>query len=137
MSRNYFSHNFQFNYLFRWLVAAAFLSTAGISYLYLKNQLYVAGGRKKHLEQELRELIEENHLLDSQIAALTSRTALQQRLKDGFIKMNEIPNTKIVHLQLLPDRSNTRSFAANNIRRANFIGDDESDVSETSHSNAY
>jgi hypothetical protein len=94
------------------VICAAFLAVTGLSYLYLKNQLYVAGVSKKTLERELRSLIEENHVLDSQIAALTSRTALQQRLKDGFIKMIDIPGQSIVHLHLLPDRIGNRAMAA-------------------------
>lgn len=112
MSRNRHTDRLQFSALLRWVILAAFIAVAGVSYLYLKNQLYVAGLRKKACEQQLRELIEQNHALDSQIAALTSRSALQQRLNEGFIKMAEIPSVAIVHLKILPHMGQARAIAA-------------------------
>ena len=102
-NRHRHSNSLQIGSMLLWAIVAAFFIVTGISYLYLKNQLYVAGARKKALERELRDLTAQNQVLDSQIAALTSRSALQQRLKEGFIKMVEIPSTSIVRLHLLPE----------------------------------
>ena len=76
-----------------------FLAAAGLSYVYLKNQLHVSGMQRKGLEQELNELIAENNVMEAQIARLTSRTALQRRLDEGFIKLVPITSQAVVHLQ--------------------------------------
>ena len=87
--------------LLRGMVVTAFLGAAGLSYVYLKNQLHVCGTQRKQLEQELRELITENNVMDAQIARLTSRTALQRRLDEGFIKLIPITNQALVRVHSL------------------------------------
>ena len=97
------AHRLRSGAVLRSVVGAVFLAAAGLSYLYLKHQLYVAGSRKRTLETELRDLSQRGRVLDAQIAELTSRTALQGRLKDGFIHMVEIPSASVVHVRLLPE----------------------------------
>lgn len=87
----------------RSVVGAAFLAATGLSFLCLKHGLHVAGARKRTLETELRDLSQRGRVLDAQIAELTSRTALQGRLRDGFIRMVEIPGASVVHVRLLPE----------------------------------
>ena len=65
----------------------AFLALTGLSYVYLTLQLYHLGDRKKALENELASLRTQNDVASAQIAALTSRSALQRRLKEGYLKM--------------------------------------------------
>ncbi len=69
----------------------AFLALAGLSYVYLTLQLYHLGERKKAAENELISL-----------AALTSRSALQRRLKEGYLKMIPISEANIVRLTIPP-----------------------------------
>ncbi len=73
--------------LARWIVVTAFLALAGLSYVYLTLQLYHLGERKKLVENELLSLRTQNEVASVQIAALTSRSALQRRLKEGYLKM--------------------------------------------------
>ena len=84
--------------LTRAVIVTAFLGVAGLSYVYLKNQLHVCGTQRKALEQELHELIAENNVMEAQIAKLTSRTILQRRLDEGFIKLIPINNQSLVRL---------------------------------------
>jgi len=42
----------------------------------------------------------ENDVAAGKIAALTSRTALQRRLKEGYLKMIPVSETKIVRLTI-------------------------------------
>lgn len=119
------ANRLQFGSLLRSTVAAAFLAAAGLSYLYLKHQLHVAGTRKKALESELRELSAQGRVLDSQIAALTSRTALQQRLKDGFIHMMEIPSASIVRIRLLPEAGGGLAAVDANSPKSGRAGSDD------------
>src|SRR6266566_3790574 len=86
--------------LARWIVLTAFLALAGLSYVYLTLQLYHLGDRKKALENELASLRTQNDVASVQIAALTSRSALQRRLKEGYLKMIPIAETNIVRLTI-------------------------------------
>jgi hypothetical protein len=86
--------------LARWIVMTAFLALAGLSYGYLTLQLYHLGERKKAVENELISLRTQNDVASVQIAALTSRSALQRRLKEGYLKMIPISENNIVRLTI-------------------------------------
>ena len=73
---------------------------AGLSYLYLKNQLYVLGTQRTHMEQELRDLIAQNNVLEDRVSKLTSFTTLQHRLEDGFLKMVPISEHAVAHVRI-------------------------------------
>ena len=84
--------------LLRWVVITVFLGVAGLSYLYLKNQLYVLGTHRHSMEQELRDLIAQNNVLETRVSNLTSFTALQRHLDDGFLKMIPIGEHAVAHV---------------------------------------
>jgi len=86
--------------LARWIVMTAFLALAGLGYVYLTLQLYHLGDRKKAIENELASLRTQNDVASAQIAALTSRSALQRRLKEGYLKMVPIAEANIVRLTI-------------------------------------
>ena len=86
--------------LARWIVMTAFLALAGLAYVYLTLQLYHLGDRRKTVENELASLRTQNDVAAGQIAALTSRSALQRRLKEGYLKMIPISEHNIVRLTL-------------------------------------
>jgi hypothetical protein len=88
--------------LARWIVMTAFLALAGLAYVYLTLQLYHLGERRKVVENELISLRTQNDIASAQIAALTSRSALQRRLKEGYLKMIPISETNIVRLTIPP-----------------------------------
>lgn len=90
--------------LARWIVMTVFLALAGLAYVYLTLQLYHLGERRKAVENELASLRTQNDVAAGQIAALTSRTALQRRLKEGYLKMVPVSDSKIVRLTI-PERS--------------------------------
>lgn len=90
--------------LARWIVMTAFLAVAGLAYVYLTLQLYHLGERRKAVENELASLRTQNDIAAAQIAALTSRSALQRRLKEGYLKMIPVSESKIVRLTV-PARS--------------------------------
>ena len=86
--------------LARWIVMTVFLALAGLAYVYLTLQLYHLGERRKAVENELTSLRTQNDVVAGQIAALTSRTALQRRLKEGYLKMVPVSESKIVRLTI-------------------------------------
>src|SRR5215469_237043 len=91
--------------LARWIVMTAFLALAGLSYVYLTLQLYYLGERRKAVENELISLRTQNDVARAQIEALTSRSALQRRLKEGYLKMVPISEANIVRLTISPRSS--------------------------------
>jgi hypothetical protein len=90
--------------LARWIVLTGFLALSGLCYVYLTLQLYHLGDRKKALENEVANLRMQNEVTSAQIAALTSRSALQRRLKEGYLKMIPIAEHNIVRLSI-PNRN--------------------------------
>ena len=86
--------------LARWIVLTGFLALTGLVYVYLTLQLYHLGDRKKALENELANLRSQNDVANVQVAALTSRAALQRRLKEGYLKMIAIAEQNIVRLNV-------------------------------------
>ena len=84
--------------LARWLVVTGLIAVAGLIYVYLTVQLYHLGDQKKKLEIELTNIRSEIDVANVQIAALTSRSALQRRLKEGYLKMIPIAEQHIVRL---------------------------------------
>ena len=83
----------------------AFLAMAGLSYVYLTLQLYHLGERRKAVENELDRLRKQNAFDSTQIEALISRSALQRRLKEGYLKMVPISEANIVRLTIPPRSS--------------------------------
>src|SRR5215210_6158533 len=90
--------------LARWIIITGFLAVTGLIYVYLNVQLYHLGDRKKALENELASVRSQNDVANVQIAALTSRSALQRRLKEGYLKMVPISEQNIVRLTTPPRR---------------------------------
>ena len=86
--------------LARWIVVTVFLALVGLSHVYLTLQLYHLGERRKAVENELVSLRTQNDVAGVQIAALTSRSALQRRLKEGYLKMVPISENNIVRLTI-------------------------------------
>lgn len=84
--------------LVRWIVIVTFLAATGLSYVYLSVQLHHQGVQRRLLEQELNATRTQNEDARVQFAALTSRTALQRRLKEGYLKMIPITEQSIVRL---------------------------------------
>ena len=112
-------HRKQFNpinaaSLARWIVLTAFVGLTGLLYVYLSVQLYHLGDRKKALENELVSVRTQNDVASVQIAALTSRPALERRLKEGYLRMVPISPQNIVRLNApvaTPREDGIRPFA--------------------------
>ena len=86
--------------LARWIVIFIFVAATGLSYVYLSVQLHNLGTHRKTLERELSVVRTQNEDARVQIAALTSRSALQRRLKEGSLKMIPISEQSIVRLSV-------------------------------------
>jgi hypothetical protein len=105
--------------LARWIVITGFFALAGLCYVYLTLQLHHLGDRRKTLENEIVSLRQEHDVANVQIAALTSRNALQRRLKEGYLKMVPIAEQNIVRLAPthLPPEEGVRQAANTRVGR--------------------
>ena len=81
-----------------WVIGCVFLAGTGLGYVYLKNQIITTGTKTKALERELAELTTQDEVVRSKIALLSSRSALQRRLNDGFIKLVPITDDRLVRV---------------------------------------
>jgi hypothetical protein len=106
--------------LARWIVITGLVAIAGLCYVYLSLQLHRLGDRKKALENEIASLRKQNEVANVQVAALTSRNALQRRLKEGYLKMIPIAEQNIVRLvptRPAPDEEVIRQVANTRVGR--------------------
>ncbi len=106
--------------LARWIVVTGLVALAGLCYVYLTLQLHRLGDRKKTLETELVSLRQQYDVANVQIAALTSRSALQRRLKEGYLKMVPIAEQNIMRLapmRVPPDENGIRQAANTRVVR--------------------
>ena len=81
-----------------WAIIGIFACSAGLCYVWCKNQLYSTGTEIKALERELIDLKSKNEVALSKIAQLSSTAKLQERYASGFIKLVPITNDRIVIL---------------------------------------
>ena len=95
------------------VILVLFITASGLSYLYLKHQAFQAGERRKSLEGQLQTLSVHGRDLDWQIASLTSRSSLQQRMHDRFINMSEIADADVVHLRIFSSSVVSQTAALN------------------------
>ena len=93
------SNRLQCAAMLRWVIVAAFLGAAGLSYVYLKNQLHLCGSQQKALESELALLKSQNSVMEARIAQLTSRAELTRKMEAGMIKLVPITYASVVRVQ--------------------------------------
>jgi hypothetical protein len=91
--------------LVRWVVAAFFLCTAGLCYVYFKNQMQTTGDEIRSLEGELNTLMTEDDTERAQIDRLSSHSYLERRLAEGFIQLTPITDDRIVRIHLAGSRT--------------------------------
>jgi hypothetical protein len=97
--------------LVRWILAAFFLMAAGLSYVYMKNEMQATGNEIRNLEAELSSLQTQDDSARAQIDRLSSHSYLERRLSEGFIKLTPIRDDSIVRLRG-PGRVNAAAATA-------------------------
>jgi len=103
----------------RWAVYAVFLVMAGLGFVYLKNGINADGDQARKLENELNGLNTANEVVRTHIASLSSRSVLQRRLNEGFIKMVQITDGSIVRINgSMPSIASIRTIS-NEVNQVN------------------
>lgn len=99
--------------LARWIVLFVFAVATGLSYVYLSVQLHTLGNNRTAIEKELVAVELQTKEARVQIAALTSRPALERRLQEGYLKMVPIDDAAIVKLSPRPRSADAVQPVAN------------------------
>lgn len=86
-------------FLARWLALVVFVGLLGLSYVHMKQKLTADGDLCRELENAVRELDEKLLGVNSDIRRLTGRPSLERRRQEGFIRMMEVADSRIVRLR--------------------------------------
>ncbi len=85
--------------LMHWLVVVIFLGLLGLCYVHMKHKLKVDGDRCRDLEHSVADLDEKLKVAANEIMRLTSRPALERRRQEGFIRMVQVQDSRMVRLR--------------------------------------
>jgi hypothetical protein len=97
-NRRNITHSIKVASIFKVVVCTAILVTAGLSYVYLKNQLQQYGEIQHRLEHDLTELRTASEAVRVQITQLSSRAVLEKKLAKNSLGLVSIANDQIVRL---------------------------------------
>ena len=76
----------------------AILLGTGLGFVYVKNQQFAIGEQIRQTERRIQQVRAENDVLIAKVTELTSRPALQARMKSGYIAVVNITSDKIARL---------------------------------------
>src|SRR6516225_5670549 len=79
-NRRNITHSIKVASIFKVVVSTCILSVAGLSYVYLKNQIQKYGEIQRRLEYELTEIRTADEAVRAQITQLSSRGILEKKL---------------------------------------------------------
>ena len=74
------------------------LLAVGLGFVYIKNQQFAIGEQIRQTERKIQQVRAENDGLLAKVTELTSRPALQARVKSGYIAVVNITSDKIARL---------------------------------------
>jgi hypothetical protein len=74
------------------------LLAVGLGFVYIKNQQFAIGEQIRQTERKIQQVRAENDVLLAKVTELTSRPALQARVKSGYITVVNITSDKIARL---------------------------------------
>src|SRR6202045_872526 len=97
-NRRNITHSIKVASIFKVVVSTAILAIAGLSYVYLKNQLQQYGEIQRRLEHELTEIRTANEAVRVQITQLSSRAVLEKKLARNSLGLVPIASDQIVRL---------------------------------------
>lgn len=87
-------------FLVPWLALVVFVAVLGFCYVHLKHRLAADGNLCRDLEIAVRDLTEKLDDVNSDVRKLTGRPSLERRRQEGFIRMMDVSDARIVRLRL-------------------------------------
>ena len=97
-NRKKITYSIKFASISKVVVCTALLASAGLTYVYLKNQLHQYGDIQRKFEKELVDLKTNNEVVRAQLASLSSRGVLEKKLAKNSLGLIPIANDQIVRL---------------------------------------
>ena len=97
-NRRNITHSIKVASIFKVVVSTTILALAGLSYVYLKNQLQQYGEIQRRLEHELTEIRTAGEAVRVQITQLSSRAVLEKKLARNSLGLVPIASDQIVRL---------------------------------------
>lgn len=85
--------------LARWLAVVVFVGLLGLFYVQMKQKLAADGNLCRDLENAVRELDEKLLVVDTDIRRLTGRPSLERRREEGFIRVVDVTDSRVVRLR--------------------------------------
>jgi len=85
--------------LARWLAVVIFVGLLGLCYVHMKQKLASDGNLCRELENAVRDLDEKLLDVNTGIRRLTGRPSLERRRDEGFIRMIDVADSRIVRLR--------------------------------------
>ncbi|MEY3480774.1 MAG: hypothetical protein RIQ71_1549 [Verrucomicrobiota bacterium] len=82
-----------------WLAVVLFIGFLGLCYVQMKQKLAAEGNICRELENSVKGLDEKLHVLNTDIRRLTGRPSLERRKEEGFIRMIEVTDSRIVRVR--------------------------------------
>ena len=82
-----------------WLAVVLFAGLLGLCYVQMKQKLAADGNLCRELENAVRELDERLLAANTDIRKLSGRPALERRKQEGFIRMIDVTDSRIVRLR--------------------------------------
>ena len=99
----------------RCLLAVLLLASAGLFFVFIKNQQFALAEEIRQVERRNSGVRAQNEALLARVTELSSRRALQQKIAEGFIVMKPIQDNVIARL------SPPAAAAADGILRTAFV----------------
>lgn len=99
MSASRRSQSSGLGFLVPWLALVVFMAVLGFCYVHLKHRLAADGNLCRELEIAVRDLAEKLDGVNSDVRKLTGRPSLERRRQEGFIRMMDVSDARIVRLR--------------------------------------
>jgi hypothetical protein len=97
-NRRNITHSIKVASIFKVVVSTVILALAGLSYVYLKNQLQQYGEIQRRLEHDLTEIRTAGEAVRVQITQLSSRAVIEKKLAKNSLGLVPIASDQIVRL---------------------------------------
>ncbi|MFM8829444.1 MAG: hypothetical protein ACKOHM_00315 [Spartobacteria bacterium] len=79
-------------------IVVTILLAVGLGFVYVKHSQFAIGEQIRQTERKIQQVRAENDVLLAKVTELTSRPALQARVKSGYIAVVNITGDKIARL---------------------------------------
>lgn len=99
MNRARQEHSAGLGWLACWIAVVLFVGLLGLCYVQMKQKLAADGNRCRELENAVKDIDEKLLVLNTEIRRLAGRPSLERRNEEGFIRMIDVTDSRIIRLR--------------------------------------